>query len=246
VQELRPHRAVEARGPLLDEPKPEVDMTEQPTFFGLSKRRAPLELARPADVVEEGGCEQEVTAEPRVQLRRLATERRNADCVLEQAARVAVVPVRPRCGKRAVGSPNLGASEYRADDSGEARMGDLACEEVEEAVELVAVTPEPGRQLGRIRLRSRLDGAHLHLEPPTEPLHPAEDAYRVALGETSVQQLHVVPDARVNPAACIHELERQVGGAVLRPPPLLPPDGEHPFHGSVLGELGDTGHARSL
>ena len=125
-------------------------------------------------------------------------------------------------------------------------MGDLAGEEIEEAVELVGVAAKPGRQLRRIGVRSRLDGPHLHLQPAAEPLHAAEHADCVSLGEAAVEQLDVVPDARVDAAARVDELEREVRGAVLRPPPLLAPDREHALDGPVLGELGDAGHARSL
>ena len=54
-----------------------------------------------ADVVHERRCQQQVAAQPRVQLRRLAAERRDADGVLEQAAGVRVV---------AVGRGRVGAS----------------------------------------------------------------------------------------------------------------------------------------
>ena len=54
--------------------------------------RAPSST-RPAEVVEERRREQQVGAQPRMQLRRLAAQRRDADRVLEQAARVGVVPV---------------------------------------------------------------------------------------------------------------------------------------------------------
>ena len=94
-------------------------------------------------------------------------------------------------------------------------MGDLAGEEVEEAVELVGVAAHGRRQLRRIAVRRRLDRAHLHLQPAAEPLHAAEHAHGVALGEAAVEQLDVVPDARLDPPARVDELEREVGRAVF-------------------------------
>ena len=73
-------------------------MAEQRSLGGRTKRGSAAELANPSDVVEERCREQEVGAEPRVQLCRLAAERRHADGVLEQAARVAVVAV-GTCGR---------------------------------------------------------------------------------------------------------------------------------------------------
>ena len=125
-------------------------------------------------------------------------------------------------------------------------MADLTGEEVEEAVELLRVAAHRRRQLGRIAVRRGLDRAYLHLEPAAEPLHAAEHAHGVALREPAVEQLDVVPDARLDPPARIDELEGEVRRAVLRPPALLAADGEHAFDGAILGELGDAGHAGSL
>ena len=125
-------------------------------------------------------------------------------------------------------------------------MADLAGEEVEEAVELLRVAAHGRRQLGRIAVRRGLDRAHLHLEPAAEPLHASEHADGVALGEAAVEQLDVVPDARLDPPARVDELEGEIGRAVLRPPALLAADGEHALDGAILRELGNAGHAGSL
>ena len=50
--------------------------------------------------MQEGGGEEEVGAQARVELRRLAAERGDADGVLEETARVAVVPVGAGGGQR--------------------------------------------------------------------------------------------------------------------------------------------------
>ena len=132
------------------------------------------------------------------------------------------------------------------DDGGEPGMRDLARQEVEEAVELVGVAPQRRRQLRRVGVRCSLDGAYLHLEPAAEPLDASEHANGIAFGETAVEQLDVVPDPCLDASARIDELQREVGSAGLRPPPLLASDGVHALDGSVLGELGDAGHEGSL
>jgi hypothetical protein len=83
VQELAPDRRVEIPGALLDETKPEMNVTEQATLLGLAERWASFELPHPADVVEERGREQEVCAKARVELSGLAGQRRHTDRVLE-------------------------------------------------------------------------------------------------------------------------------------------------------------------
>ena len=83
---------------------------------GRRERRARPELERAADVVHERGREQQVAAQPRVELRRLARERRDADRVLEQAARVGVV-VLGRRGERC----EVAVAEHRFDGRARAR-----------------------------------------------------------------------------------------------------------------------------
>ena len=85
-------------------------------------------------------------------------------------------------------------------------MRDLGGEELEEAVELVGVAAQRGRERGGIGV-GRLDRPHLELQPAVEALHAAEHAHRVALGEPPVEQLDVVPDAPLDPAARVDELD---------------------------------------
>ncbi len=101
VQELGPGSPVERGRPLLEQSQAEVDVAEQAALRRLVVGRAGAELRGPADVVEKGRCQQEVGAKPRMQLGRLAADRRDSDCVLEQPARVAVVAVRRRRRERA-------------------------------------------------------------------------------------------------------------------------------------------------
>ena len=136
--------------------------------------------------------------------------------------------------------------ERGGNDGGEPRVRELARQEVQKAVELVGVTPQRRRQLRRVGVRCSFDRADLHLEPAAEPLDASEHANGIAFGETAVEQLDVVPDPCLDASARIDELQREVGSAGLRSPPLLPSDGIHPLDCSILGELGDAGHEGSL
>ncbi len=93
VEKLGEDGGVEVTRALLDHPKSEVDMSQEATLLRLAKCRADAELADAADVVEERRGEQEVVAKALMKLRGLATERRDADRVLEQPSRIAVMPV---------------------------------------------------------------------------------------------------------------------------------------------------------
>ena len=94
-------------------------------------------------------------------------------------------------------------------------MGDLGGEEVEKPLELVGVPPQRRRQLRRVGVGRGLDGANLDLEPAPEALDPAEHADGISFGEAAVEQLDVVPDPRLDPAARVDELERQIGCAAF-------------------------------
>src|SRR5207302_1337518 len=96
--------------------------------------------------------------------------------------------------------PLLGGTEY-------GRWPELA-----RAPEVVPVTAKGRRDRRCVDLR-RLQRAYFELEPVAEPLDPAEDAYRVTLGEAPVEQLDVVPDACIDAPGGIDELEREVRSA---------------------------------
>jgi hypothetical protein len=100
-------------------------------------------------------------------------------------------------------------------------MGDLSGQELEEPVELVCVASQGGRQRSGIGIGSRLERPHLELQLVAELLDPAEHAYRVAFGEAGVEQVDVVPDARLDPPARVDELECEVRGTVARAQALL-------------------------
>src|SRR6185436_8619215 len=89
-------------------------------------------------------------------------------------------------------------------------MCDLRRQELEEAVELRRVAAHRRRHRRRVGILGRLERAHLELQPVPEALDPAEDAHGVALAEARVEQLDVRPNARLDPAARVHELQREV------------------------------------
>src|SRR5262249_52351733 len=148
-------------------------------------RRPRSELGGSAHIVQQGRRQHEVRAQPRMELCRLAAERRNADGVLEEAAGVAVMAAwRGRQG--AESGTDLDVGHERLNRLLQAGMVDLGREELEESVQLVRVTPQSRREVGRVRVRRRLERADLQLELVAEALDAAEDAHRVTLGETRV------------------------------------------------------------
>ena len=126
-------------------------------------------------------------------------------------------------------------------------MGDLGGEEVEEAVELVDVAARLGHELGRVGVR-RLERANLELEPIAEALHPAEHPDGVALAEAAVEQLDVVPDARLDAPARVDELEREVRAPRTRAQTLLARDrrrGRPTTRSSASSAMGTDGAHRT-
>src|SRR6266516_7377600 len=83
VQQLCPHLRFERRGAGLDESQAEVDVTEEATLLGLAKGRPGGELGGASDVVQQRSCQQQGGAQARVELSRLAADRRDGDAVLE-------------------------------------------------------------------------------------------------------------------------------------------------------------------
>jgi Protein of unknown function (DUF1015) len=120
----------------------------------------------------------------------------------------------------------------------EVRLGNFPGEELEEAVELLDVSPRLRDELRRIGRRG-LERPHLQLQLVAEALHTSQDPNGVALTESLVQELDVTPHTGADPSARIDQLERQVGAAATGPKALLPRDGEDAFDDPVLGELRD-------
>src|SRR5262249_27585584 len=152
----------------------EVDVAEEVAFRCLLVGRPWPELGGAADVVEKRGAEEQVGAQPWMQLRGLAAERRDAHRVLEKAAGVAVMsPRRRRKGtdRRA----HLRVVDEGADGGRQAGVVQLAGQELEEPVQLVGVAAESGRELRGIRLGGRLERTDFELELVPEALDAAQD-----------------------------------------------------------------------
>ena len=246
MQELGCNRALETCRSRFDQAQAKMDMPEEASLCGLAEGRAVPELDGAPDVVEERGCKKEIAAKTRMELRSLAAQGGDTHRVLEQPAGVAVVPVGTRGRECPIGGPQPVVGKDSGDDVGKPGMGDLTGEKLEEAVELVCVASHRGRQVGGVGVRCRLDGAHLNLEPSTELLHAPEHADSIAFCEAAIEELHVVPNPRLDPSGRIDELEGKVRRAVLRPTPFLTSDGVDALDCAILGELGDAGHVSSL
>jgi uncharacterized protein (DUF1015 family) len=179
-----------------------------------------------------------------MELRRLAADRRDADRVLEQAAGVRVMCL--GCRQAAQRGTHGIVREAPTDDACQTCVSDLAREELEEAVELVGIAPQRRSELRGIRLWRRLERAHVDLQTVAELLHATEHAHRVSLREARIEQLDVVPDARVDSSARIDQLEREVRSAA---PGVHPPLASHrvdTLDDPLFGQLRDRAHARIL
>ena len=193
--------------------------------------------------MDEGGRKEEVGAEPRMELRQLAADRRHADRVLEETPRVDVVTLgRRRESTQAL--PSLGV-EHRRHGRTQSRVEDLGGEKVEEAVELVGVPPHRRRERRRIGL-GLLDRADVELEPVPEPLDSTEHPNRVPFAEARVEKLDVVPHTPLDSAGRVDELEREVVGPGPRPKATLAGDRVDAVDEAILGELSDGRHESSL
>ena len=126
-------------------------------------------------------------------------------------------------------------------DARETVVRDLAGEELQEPVELVRVPPQAGAIAGS-RVRRRLERPDVDLEPVAELLDATEHAHGVALRKARVEQLDVVPDACLDAAARIDELECEIRGAALRAQPLLARDRVDAFDDPLFGQLCDRAH----
>jgi hypothetical protein len=165
--------------------------------------------------------------------------------VLEEASGVAVMAVGCRRD-----SPETRPELDVADELGHRRLqagvGDLAGEELEEAVELVDVATEGRGERGRILDLDGLERPDLELKAVAEALDAAENADGVALAKTAVEKLDVVPDACLDAPARVDQLQREIRSAASCPQLLLAGDRVDPLDDAVFGELGDSRHAGSL
>ena len=115
VQELRAHFRLQLASSILDQAKAEMDMAEQASLLRLCEPGPSGQLDRSADVMQERCSEKKVSAQPRMELRRLAAERRHPDRVLQQPTRITVVAVSTRGWQRTkrVAQPRIGEERAR-------------------------------------------------------------------------------------------------------------------------------------
>src|SRR5712691_10361796 len=217
-----------------------MDVAEQAAFVGLREAGTGPQLYRSADVVQQRGADEQVAAHARVQMRRLAAEGGDADGVLEQAARVAVVlRARRQAAQRAA---ELGIGDEALHGGVEPRVRELTREELEKAVQLVGVAAQRRSEVAGVGVRRSRERAHVELKPVVEALDAPEHAYGVTLGEALVEQLDVVPDARLDPPARVDQLERKVRRPRARVQPAFARHRVDALDDPVLGQLRDRAH----
>jgi hypothetical protein len=76
---------------ILDQAQAEMDMAEEFAFVRGQEERAAVELAGPADVVQERRGDEQVAAQAWVELCDIATDRRHRDGVLQEAPGIGMV-----------------------------------------------------------------------------------------------------------------------------------------------------------
>ena len=231
-------RGPSAAAPLLDQPQPEVHVAEQAPFVGRRERRSRRSARRRGR-------------------RRAGARRREAG---RRAAADGAAPSRGRSSRR-----RRCARAGRPRRSGASDAGSRRSDARKTSSEKNRAHGRPRGRRARSRRRgtrgsrrarrrpaaarartppgpppARLERADVELEPVAEPLDAAEHAHGVALGEPRVEQLDVVPHARLDAPARVDELEREVRRAAFRAQPLLARDRVDALDDAVFGELGDA------
>ena len=205
-------------------------MAEQPPLLGRRERRAAGELERrgrrraaaPPRAASSA-------AQPRVELRRLAAERRDPDRVLEQPARVGVVVV----GVAGNAARSRSASTART-VAAQPRVRELVDEELEEPLQLRrrrGGAPASGvagstSAASSVRTSSCSRSRNFSTRPSTRTASPSPK--RPSSSSTSFQTRASMRPRRVD------ELEREVRRAALRAQPPLRLDGEDALDDAVL------------
>ena len=222
-------------------------MAEQAPLLGQAERRA-AGRARPCG--RRRGASAAASSRSgrsaRMELRRLAAERRDADGVLEQAAGVAVVPVRGR-GKLARAS---GGSRRRRGSGRPSRAGRgamiSAARNSRNPSSSSASRRIAGASAAGVFVRSRLERAdsswsrsrNRSTRPSTRTASPSPN--RASSRSTSVQTR-----ASIRPLGSTSSSARY-GAPPLRAQPLLPRDGVDALDDPVCGQLCDRAHGASL
>src|ERR1700694_3288862 len=180
-----------------------------------------------------------------MELSDLAADGRDADCVLEEPARVAVVSLGGG-GEGSQPGSQLVVVNKPSDSSLQAGMRDLRREELEKPLELIGIAAHRRREGLGIGPLCGLESSHLELKAVAKPIDAAENTHRVTFGGPAGEEIYVTPHARLHAAAGIDELECEGGSAASRPQPLLLCDRVHALDDAVLLKLGDRGHPSSL
>ena len=206
MEDLGEDRRLQPARPLLDQAKAEVDVAQESPLGGGEEERPAVELARPTGVVQQRRREQEVGPQALVELRGFPAERGDAHGVLEQAAGPGMVPswVAGRMRSRARKSP----SATKASTSSRSPGWAISAARNSKNRPVPRRPPRLGHEPAGSAAPARASG--LELEAVAEALDAAEDAHRVPLAEALVEQLDVVPDAGLDLARGIDQLQRQV------------------------------------
>src|SRR5450755_287762 len=228
VQEREAALVVELGGAVGEDPLADLDVAEQASLVGEAELGAVGVLLGPAEVVDDGGGEEQVGVELGMQLAEVVGKRGDRDGVLEQAAEVGVM-AGAGAGRPAPGGPERLIDEQRIEQCAVAAVEDLGDEMLEEAVELVEVAVGGGQEVGRIGLAvgGARDLRHLEHEIVAEALDAAGDADEVAALEAAGQGVGVLEGAGGHNRGAIAELEGQVGGPGTGREAVLARAGEH-------------------
>ncbi len=116
---------------------------------------------------------------------------------------------------------------------------DLGSEELEESVELAKLTPCTWQQGRRVDIGGLFDRADVELKAVSVALDAPQHSYRVADLESRRQELDVVPDASVDAAGRVNELENEIRPPAARTGALLARDRVDTIYEAILLELCD-------
>ena len=180
-----------------------------------------------------------------MELRGLAAQRGDADRVLEQPARIAVVSVRAAAGRARIDERIPSSVRMAA-----VIRGELGCASSPTRNSRKPSSSSASRRSAGVRSAGSLSGAASTARTWTWSLPPKRSTRpRTCTASPSAKRPSsnsTRPRSALDPSTRIDQLQREIRRAVLRPASLLTADGVDAFDRSVLGELGDRGHASSL
>ena len=100
----------------------------------------------------------------------------------------------------------MAVGQEPVEQGAQARVGDLAGQELDEAFERLGVAAGAGHEVERVAGLDLLDVAHGDLQPAAVALDPPEHAHGVALVEARAEQVDVVPDDAGHAAGAVRQL----------------------------------------